>query len=311
MLSNLSFFVDRPDMADPLAQVVSLLHPTARFSKRVEGAGDWCVHREGQGEPFYVALLAGECRLTVDDQPPLHLQAGDFVLVPALRSLFNCSAGAGVDAVPELPVRLGDGWFRVGRQEGPAEVLMQIGHCQFESPDAPLLVSLLPQVLHVRGVERLATLVEMVGDESRSARPGREVVLERLLELLLIEALRSAAQYSDGAGLVYGLADERLAGALRAIHEQPERAWTVASLAVEAALSRSSFSARFTQVVGVAPMEYVLAWRMALAKQLLRSQALTLEQVAERVGYASAVTFSAAFVRRVGVAPGRYGRVGI
>lgn len=311
MLRNLSFFVDRPDMADPLAQVVSLLHPTARFSKRVEGAGEWCVHREGEGEPFYVALLAGECRLTVDDQPPLHLQAGDFVLVPALRSLFNCSAGAGVDAVPELPVRLGDGWFRVGPQEGPAEVLMQIGHCQFESPDAPLLVSLLPQVLHVRGVERLATLVEMVGDESRSARPGREVVLERLLELLLIEALRSAAQYSDGAGLVYGLADDRLAGALRAIHEQPERAWTVASLAVEAALSRSSFSARFTQVVGVAPMEYVLAWRMALAKQLLRSQALTLEQVAERVGYASAVTFSAAFVRRVGVAPGRYVRVGI
>ncbi|MDG2524259.1 AraC family transcriptional regulator [Stenotrophomonas sp. HITSZ_GD] len=294
-------------MTDPLAEMVRLLQPTARFSKLVEGAGAWRVQRPGDGDPFYCVLLEGQCRMVVAGQPPIDLQAGDFVLVPAMRDLSNASP-AGAQAAPTLPVKLGEGHFRVGRQDGAPEQRMHIGHCRFGSPDAALLVSLLPQVLHVRGVPRLATLVQWLGDETLAQRPAREVVLERLLEVLLIEALRSVGATGAGPGLALGLADERLAMALRALHARPEQPWTVAGLAEQAALSRSAFFARFTRTLGVAPMAYLLHWRMALAKRLLREGNVEIARVAEQVGYSSASTFSVAFARQVGMPPARYAR---
>jgi transcriptional regulator GlxA family with amidase domain len=132
--------------------------------------------------------------------------------------------------------------------------------------------------------------------------------LERLLEVLLVEALRSGTETSSAPGLSRGLGDERLAAALHALHARPEHPWTVLDLAAEAALSRSAFFARFNRIVGVPPMEYLLAWRMALAKQLLRNRELRIDQVAERVGYGSASTFSVAFSRHAGMPPARYAR---
>ena len=105
-----------------------------------------------------------------------------------------------------------------------------------------------------------------------------------------------------------GLADEHVAVALRLMHKSPARAWTVARLAKEAALSRSAFFERFSRAVGVAPIEYLLGWRMALAKDLLRRQELTVAEVAHRVGYGSGSTFSVAFSRHVGLAPTHYAR---
>ncbi len=182
-----------------------------------------------------------------------------------------------------------------------------VGHCKFASPDAALLVSLLPQFVHVRGVTRLPTLVQLVGDESRGERPAREVVLARLLEVLFIEALRSAGTAAS-PGLGRGLADARLSNAIHRMHERPTESWTVAQLAREAALSRSAFFERFSRAVGVAPMEYLLSWRMALAKRMLRTEGLSVGEVVERVGYRSASTFSVAFARHVGVPPIRYAR---
>jgi AraC-like DNA-binding protein len=295
-------------VSDPLSEVVSLLQPSARFSKRVEGAGDWRVFREAQGEPFYAAVLEGECRLSVDGGVPFALRAGDFVLIPSARTLENTSPHAPPETPATLPTRIGEDHFRIGRADGPAEFHVQMGHCQFGSPDAALLVSLLPDQVLVRGEPRLQALVNMVGEEARSRRPARGVVLQHLLELLLIEALRSRVDPGESGGLVRGLADERLAAALRAVHARPAHSWSVVDLAAEAAMSRSAFSARFTRVVGMAPMEYLLTWRMALAKRLLRARALTLEQVAEQVGYASAITFGVAFARQEGVTPAKYAR---
>jgi AraC-like DNA-binding protein len=136
----------------------------------------------------------------------------------------------------------------------------------------------------------------------------RELVLERLLEVLLIEALRCGADTASAPSVARGLSDNRLVAALRAVHAQPAYGWTVANLAAEAAMSRSAFFARFTRVVGLPPMEYLIAWRMALAKRLLRSREHGIEQVAARVGYGSASTFSTAFARHVGISPMRYAR---
>ena len=133
-------------------------------------------------------------------------------------------------------------------------------------------------------------------------------MLSRLLEVLLIEALRSTSGTGASPGLVRALADARLAAALRAMHARPDHAWTVRDLVGEAALSRSTFFERFNRAMGIAPMEYLLAWRMALATGLLRRGACSIAEVAQRVGYSSASTFSVAFARHVGVPPARYVR---
>jgi AraC-like DNA-binding protein len=292
---------------DPLAEIVTMLQPTARFSKLVECIGSWRIHRKTTGEPFYCAVLEGRCRVSVNGQPPVMLQAGDFVLVPAMHDLINESVKAPSGGVTTRPIEVSEGHFRVGRGDGPAELRMRIGHCSFGSPDAALLVPLLPQMVFARE-PRLATLVQMVGDETRARRPARELVLERLLEVLLIEALRCGAKTASVPSLARGLADDRLAAALCALHARPEYPWTVAELAAEAALSRSAFFARFSRTVGLPPMEYLLAWRMALAKRLLCEHDLGMDQVAERVGYSSASTFSVAFARHAGAPPARYAR---
>jgi len=160
----------------------------------------------------------------------------------------------------------------------------------------------------VRGAERLAVLVRLISEESKGVSAGRELVLTRLVEVLLVEGLRAAPGAAAPPGLLRGLADERLAVAMRHIHVDPARAWTVEQLARKAALSRSAFFERFSRAVGVAPMEYLLAWRMALAKDLLRTTDHGLDVVAERVGYGSASTFSTAFSRHVGQPPGRFAR---
>jgi AraC-like DNA-binding protein len=304
----MKIFGDSPEMTDPLAEVVTLLQPAARFSKLVECAGSWRVHRIGTGDPFYCAALEGRCRVSVDGQPSMTLQAGDFMLVPAMHDLVIESLDAPPDGVTTAPVEIGEGRFRIGHEGGLTTLRTQIGHCSFASPDAQLLVPLLPQVVLVRGQPRLAMLMQLVGEETHARRPARDLVLQRLLEVLLIEALRCADATASAPGLARGLADDRLAAALRVLHARPEYSWTVAELAAEAALSRSAFFVRFTRTVGIPPMEYLLAWRMALARRLLCGQELGMDQVAARVGYSSASTFSVAFARHAGMPPARYAR---
>lgn len=295
-------------MTDPLAEVVTLLQPQAAFSKLVSGAGRWRVRRTELGRPFYCVVLEGSCRLVVEGHEPLVLQADDFVLIPAAHNFATSSIDPPDDSLDLPPTMLPGGEFRLGTLEGPPQVRMMVGYCVFGSPDAAMLVSLLPQLVHVRGEPRLATLVRLVNDESRGQRPARELILARLLEVLLIETLRSTTGTAASPGLLRGLADARLSVAIRRMHEMPTHAWTVVQLAKEAALSRSAFFERFSRAVGMPPMEYLLAWRMALAKKLLRNPGVGIADVAERVGYSSASTFSVAFTRHVGVPPARYAR---
>ena len=296
-------------MSDPLAEIITLLRPRAVFSKGISGAGRWGVRYSEFGQPSFCAVLEGSCRLAVEGADPVVLQAGDFVLLPATPS-FTMSGFEPVKPVLLDPkvTAAATGEIRHGRRGGRPDVRLLGGYFVFDSPDAPLLVSLLPALLHVRGVERLALLVRLVGEESSERRSGRNLVLARLVEVLLIEALRSKPDDETPPGLLRGLADVRLAAAIRQIHGDPARSWTVAQLAKKVALSRSAFFDRFSRAVGLPPMEYLLAWRMAVAKNLLRRDDIGLAEVAERVGYSSASTFSTAFSRHVGQPPSRYAR---
>jgi AraC-like DNA-binding protein len=301
------FICERPAMSDPLAEVITLLHPRAVFSKGISGAGRWGVRYSDFGQPSFCVVLEGSCRLAVDGCKPLTLQAGDFVLLPSTPG-FTLSGFEPVKPVHIDPkaAALQKGDVRHGIRGGRPDVRLLGGWFEFDSPDVALLVSLLPALVHVRGVERLSVLVRLVDEESGGRRPARDLVLTRLVEVLLIEALRTTSGEDAPRGLLRGLADARIAHAIRQIHGNPARSWTVAELAKKAALSRSAFFERFTRAVGLPPMEYLLAWRMAVAKDLLRREDLAVGEVAERVGYGSASTFSTAFSRYVGQSPSRY-----
>jgi AraC-like DNA-binding protein len=296
-------------MIDPLAEIVTLLQPTPTFSKVLSGAGRWRASRTEIGQPFYCVVLEGSFRLSVNGCEPLILQADDFVLVPEVFSFAMTSIiPPDDDNVTDVaPSALPDGSFRFGDTSVESEAEWLAGLCAFGSPDSALLVSLLPKLVHVRGEPRLATLVKLVREESRAQRPAREVVLARLLEVLFIEALRATGTEAS-PGLVRALADARLALAIRHMHESPDKPWTIAQLAKVAALSRSSFFDRFSRAVGIAPMEYLLSWRIAIAKNLLRQNEVGIAVIAERVGYRSASAFSVAFTRYVGLPPTQYAR---
>jgi len=295
-------------MSDPLAQVVGLLQPSASFSKLVIASGAWSVRRSADGRPFYCAVLEGSCRLSIAGRESIRLDEGDFVLVPAAYDVATSSLEPPPVGGEPQQVEITPGVIRLGCPDDAPNIRMLVGHFALVADDARLMVSLLPQLLHVHGQDRLTTLVEQVNGETRASRPGRDVVLARLLEVLLIEALRSTTGPAAPPGLLRGLADNHLAVALRRMHEAPAHGWTVAELAREAALSRSTFFERFRREVGVSPIEYLQAWRMALAKDLLRRNRLGVARVAETVGYGSASTFSVAFARHVGMPPRQYAR---
>jgi AraC-like DNA-binding protein len=296
-------------MIDPLSEVVTLLQPRTVFTKGISGAGRWAVRYSDFGQPSFCIVLHGGCRLAVDGHAPIVLEAGDFVLLPATPG-FTMSGfePARPEHIDPKTTTAPAGKVRHGTRGGRPDVRLLGGYFLFASPDAGLLVSLLPSMIHIRGVERLSTLVEMLADESGARRPGRDLFVSRLVELLLIESLRATPGEDAPPGLLRGLSDPRLAVAIRQMHGDPARAWTVAELAKKAALSRSTFFDRFTHALGLPPMEYLLGWRMAIAKDLLRRREAGLTEVAERVGYGSASTFSTAFSRYVGQPPGRFAR---
>jgi len=295
-------------MIDPLSQIISLLGPRTVFAKGISGAGRWAVRYSEFGRPSFCTVIDGSCRLAVDGRDPITLVAGDFVLLPTTPGFtisgFDPMQPTFID--PKMtPAPIEE--VRHGNPDGNPDVRLLGGYFDFGSPDAGLLVSLLPPVVHLRGAERLSVLVGLVREEANEQRPGRDLILARLVEVLLIETLRAAQSDDAPPGMLRGMADPRVAAALRCIHSEPARAWTMSGLASEAALSRSAFFDRFIRVVGVTPTEYLLAWRMALAKDLLRKRT-SVSEVAQLVGYGSASSFSTAFARHTGQSPGRYSR---
>ena len=187
------------------------------------------------------------------------------------------------------------------------------GNFTFAAANRDLIATLMLPIVHVRSSEiaasRLRTLLATLGDEALSDRPGRSLVLDRLLEVILIEALRYPPADMEIAerGLMAGLADTRIGRALRIMHSDAKRPWTLATLAREVGMSRSAFTSRFMQLVGIPPIEYLANWRMTLAKSALASD-LPMADIAEIAGFQSVSAFSTAFKRQTGFSPSVYAR---
>ncbi len=295
---------------DPLSDVIALLRPSTAISKPITGRGRWGVRYAAHNAPGFTIILKGECWISFDRQEPVKFQKGDFVLLPASPA-FTLSSHPNVECEPRDPM---DTPVRHGEQEGDADFESLGGTFRIEQVNAPLLLSLLPCVIHIPVLEgrtgKLNSIIELIMDECGSEEPGKKIILQRMLEVLLIEALRWQGIAHDDvrAGLLNGMQDPGLARVLRAVHADVRANWTVAGLAKVAGLSRSAFAARFGEVLGCGPIEYLARWRMALAKDALIRGAKTLDSIADEIGYKSASAFSTAFRKRLGCSPGKFAR---
>lgn len=300
-----------PDKADPLAAVIELLRPEAVLSKLITGAGDWSVRYGAQEDPGFCLVLEGACFLAAEGLGTFALEKGDFILFSAVPGFVMASDLA---LRPRLATPSHGAELRHGTKGVPATMRQLGGTFRFDRANADLLLRFLPEVVVVRhdepGASRVHRIVELLGDETEARRPGRDLILGRLVEVLLVEALRfrPAAGGREERGLLAGLADPALARALRRIHEDVARRWTVLELARTAGMSRAVFAERFARKVGLPPMQYLLEWRIALAKDMLRRERAPLAEVAETIGYQSASAFSTAFTRFAGCTPSAFAR---
>jgi AraC-like DNA-binding protein len=152
----------------------------------------------------------------------------------------------------------------------------------------------------------MQSVFRLMAVEAREFQPGGEAVITRLADVLVIQAIRAWIETAPAArtGWLGALQDPQIGRALALIHRDPARAWTVASLASELAMSRSAFAARFTELVTEPAMQYVTRWRMHVAQNALETEGATVAQLADRLGYRSEAAFARAFKRVVGIPPG-------
>jgi AraC-like DNA-binding protein len=152
----------------------------------------------------------------------------------------------------------------------------------------------------------MQSALRLLGAEAKQLRPGGEAVMTRLADILVVQAIRTWIDTDPVArgGWVGALRDPQIGRAISLIHRDPARAWTVASLADEVAMSRSAFAARFTELVGEPAMQYVTRWRMHVAVDALKQEGANVAELAYRLGYRSEAAFARAFKRVVGRPPG-------
>lgn len=293
---------------EPLTQTIDLAGPKGLLWKRLEASGDWAIRFRANAGVVFSYIVAGAC-VVVTEQNQDVLHPGDFLMLvhPGDWRLGNDASTPAIDYDSRRHPTSG----RLLNGEGPVTSTFG-GHFAFDALNGALIEALLPPLTLIRGSgrnsERVRALLDLLGDEARADRAGRNFVLEHLLKLLLVEAIRQP-QMSLAAtqpNLVRGLGEPRIARALQAMHADIARRWTVQDLARLAGMSRSSFAAHFATTVGMAPIDYLLNWRMALAKDALRNKRRKLADVARMTGYDSASAFSAAFTRQVGSPPSRF-----
>ncbi|MCH9648682.1 MAG: AraC family transcriptional regulator [Deltaproteobacteria bacterium] len=309
-----------PPSADPLGETLHLLRLTGTLYCRAELTAPWGIDLPPmEGCMMFHVVTAGRCWLEVEGAESCLLQQGSLALVPqGAGHIIRNAPGADADPLFDIPVEQVSERYEVLRHGGGGDLTQTIcGVVRFDHVAAEHLVELLPRVLQIDTWEDhesgwLQSTLRFISREAKELRPGGETVITRLADILVIQMIRS---WIDSAvepkqGWLAALRDEQVGRALTSIHRAPQRQWTVATLAQEAGMSRSAFSARFTKLVGEPVVRYLTQWRMKLARVHLRESSEPLSTLAHRLGYQSEAAFCRAFKRMFGVPPGSIRRGG-
>lgn len=306
--------IDIPASDDPLGEALHFLRMSGTFYCKSEFTAPWALELP----PFERCLMfhvvtAGECLLAIDGIEPRLLRPGNLALVPhgAGHRLMS-GPGAPAGKLFDLPRDAISNRYEVLRHgAGGAATTMICAVVRFDHPAAHQLIRLLPQVICVDTwespeTEWIQSTLRFIAAEAQRPNPGGETVITRLADILVIQAIRSwianAAQAQTG--WLGAIRDKQIGRAIAMIHRDPASNWTLASLADAVGMSRSAFSARFTELVGDPAMHYAVHWKMRSALTRLQETDSSMAELANSFGYDSEAAFSRAFKRVMGSAPG-------
>ncbi|WP_244560362.1 AraC family transcriptional regulator [Bosea sp. TND4EK4] len=290
-------------MTDPLSDVLMALGANVTRRTRLEAAGQWALSFPAFDRLKFVALLKGTAWLIVPRQEPQLLRPGDVCLIG--RTTYA------VASHPNMPLRDGRPFYDgcdVAHLNGNDTIALG-GTVTFSPGNTDFLLDMLPDFFPVPrsspASEAVSTILTLLNNEVDRGAMGSQIVSARLADVLLVEAIRAYAEGGERlrTGWLGALSDPRLGCALRAVHENIARPWTVAQLASVAGMSRAAFSAAFARQVGQPPLSYVRTWRLTLARAALRRADADIASIGRELGYTSHSAFTYAFRRAFGAAP--------
>lgn len=303
---------------DNLSEVLSVTKVKSSLYFRTAFSAPWGVTVPSfQKVARFHYVLKGICWVRVDGHSdPIMLEQGDLVVIPLGRShtLSDTQdrAPTALDRVVEDAGYEGEGCLVYGGPETQAPTSLICGHFEYADEILNPLLRQLPPAIVLRqsligNVDWLEDGLAFLSREIDADRPGRDALVQRISEILLIQVLRQYLEHAPEGATPFGaLKDPRLSRALECIHHQPEKRWTVASLAEEAGMSRTAFATRFQHLMGLTPLEYLTDWRLRRATKLLRESQDPVRLVAYQCGYESEAAFARAFKKRFEVSPGEY-----
>jgi len=292
---------------DPITEAITLLRPRDVSHAAVHAAGSWAVQFAPSPHVKLGVVAHGNGWLSLDGHEPVELHAGDFYLLgnpPRYR------LASDLDATPQDASAPWVGTLRIG-PDTEEDFYVCGGHFAFDDGFAALLLDVLPPLVLVRASDPrgalLAHLSALLVAEIESDAVGSSLILEHLTQIVLVHMLRAHAESSERpAGWLGALRDDGIGATLRAMHADVARRWTLTELAGIARMSRSGFAATFKRQVGSAPLDYLIRWRMSLARDALRRDSRTISELAAATGYESESAFSTAFRRVVGSSPRQF-----
>ena len=297
--------------SDPIADAIGLLRPHTVVEPGLHTAGPWAVRFDPFPHVKLGVVVRGECWLALEGHEPVLLREGDFYLLgnPPPYVLAS-SLTASPLAAKTLWDSAANGAVRIGA-EPEEDTYLCGGHFMFDDTNASILLDALPPLVHVPAADPrgklLAHLSELLVAEVEAAAVGSSLVLDHLAQILFVHMLRAHAnQAGRPAGWLGALNDDGIGAALRAMHADVAHRWTLKELASISCMSRSAFAASFKNQVGTAPLEYLIEWRMSLARDALRRGTRSISELAFAIGYESESAFSTAFRRVVGSSPRQF-----
>ncbi|WP_413797067.1 AraC family transcriptional regulator [Streptomyces iranensis] len=297
--------------SDPIADAIGLLRPRTVVEPRLHAAGPWAVRFDPFPHVKLGVVVRGECQLALEGHEPVLLSAGDFYLLgnPPPYVLAGTLTAEPRPAKP-LWDSAANGAVRIGA-EADEDTYLCGGHFTFDDTNASILLDVLPPLVHVHAADPrgklLAHLSELLVTEVETTAVGGSLVLDHLAQILFVHMLRAHAdQAGRPTGWLGALNDDGIGAALRAMHADVAHRWTLEELAGISRMSRSAFAASFKSQVGTAPLEYLIEWRMSLARDALRRGTRSISELAFATGYQSESAFSTAFRRVVGSSPKQF-----